>query len=156
MSCEDLFIKGLKQKGYRFTPQREIVLEIMHHLGTPSTAEEIYDRVHSKSKSIDKSTVYRTLDLLQEFGLISIIDLGEKEHLYEHIGTHEPHLHLVCEACGKIMSVDEDFFLPFSQQLQDHYGFKTSILNLTIPGLCSDCQEKEHQVTVIDHTGHHH
>ena len=155
MSCEDLFIKKLKEKGYRFTPQREIVLEIMHHLKIPSTAEEIFDRVHTKSKSIDKSTVYRTLDLLQEFGLISVIDLGEKEHLYEHIGTHEPHLHLVCESCGKIMGVAQEVFLPLSKQLQEQYGFHSSILNLTIPGLCSDCKKKKHQVKVLDQKVHH-
>lgn len=151
MSCEELFLKGLKQKGYRFTPQREMVLEIMHHLDEPSTAEEIFHKVQHVSKSVDISTVYRTLDLLQEFGLIAEIDRGDKEHLYEHVGTETPHLHLVCETCGKIIAVNQDAFLPFATHLHETLGFQVSLHNLTVPGLCEECQKSADFIELPGH-----
>ena len=150
MACEQLFLKELKKKGYRFTPQREIVLEIMHHLDKPATAEEIFTQVQEITKTVDKSTVYRTLDLLQEFGLVSVIDSGEREHLYEHLGTKTPHLHLVCESCGKIIAIDQEAFYPFVRYLMNITGFEVSIQNTTIPGLCETCRKNGHQVTVIE------
>ncbi len=149
MACEQLFLEELKKKGYRFTPQREIVLEIMHHLEKPATAEEIFSHVQEITKTVDKSTVYRTLDLLQEFGLVSVIDSGEREHLYEHLGTDTPHLHLVCESCGKIVGIDQESFLPYANHLANTIGFEVSVQNTTIPGLCGACRTKTHQVAVI-------
>ncbi len=148
MSCEQLFLEELKKKGYRFTPQREIVLEIMHHLDKPASAEEIFAHVQEITKTVDKSTVYRTLDLLQEFGLVSVIDSGERGHLYEHLGTDKPHLHLACESCGKIFAVDQEAFLPFAEYLADTVGFEVSLQSTTIQGLCSACREKAHSVAV--------
>lgn len=150
MACEQLFLQELKKKGYRFTPQREIVLEIMHHLDKPATAEEIFAHVREITKTVDKSTVYRTLDLLQEFGLVSVIDSGEREHLYEHLGTDAPHLHLVCESCGKIIGIGQESILPFADYLLKTTGFEVSIQNTTIPGLCDTCRENKHQVAVIE------
>ena len=154
MACEQLFLDELKKKGYRFTPQREIVLEIMHHLEKPATAEEIFVHVQEITKTVDKSTVYRTLDLLQEFGLVSVIDSGEREHLYEHLGTKTPHVHLVCESCGKIIGIDQEAFSPFAEHLSKTTGFEVSIQNTTIPGLCSTCRDKAHHVAVIEQHSH--
>ena len=70
MSCEQVFLEQLRERGFRLTPQREMVLSVMHQIEDFATAEEIYDRVQVLSSAVDISTVYRTLELLQEFHLV--------------------------------------------------------------------------------------
>jgi Fe2+ or Zn2+ uptake regulation protein len=65
MSCEKAFLERLRERGFRLTPQREMVLAVMHGLDGFCTAEDIYSRVGEISSAVDISTVYRTLDLLQ-------------------------------------------------------------------------------------------
>jgi Fur family ferric uptake transcriptional regulator len=90
MSCEALFLKELHQRGFRLTPQREMVLLVLHRIGHPASAEEIFARVGEKSASVEISTIYRTLDLLSSLNLVSVIDTGDKQRLYELIGAHTP------------------------------------------------------------------
>ncbi|MDO8972058.1 MAG: transcriptional repressor, partial [Saprospiraceae bacterium] len=99
MSCEQLFQKQLRRQGLRLTPQREKVLSVLHAVGRAAAAEEIFTLVAQKDASVDRSTVYRTLDLLSEMGLAAVIDSGEKQRRYELSGIEAPHLHLVCRSC---------------------------------------------------------
>jgi Fur family ferric uptake transcriptional regulator len=69
MACEEVFLQKLRERGFRLTPQREMVLSAMHEIEGLATADQIYGRVQEQSSAVDISTVYRTLDLLQEFAL---------------------------------------------------------------------------------------
>ncbi|HUV95705.1 MAG TPA: transcriptional repressor, partial [Anaerolineae bacterium] len=73
----------LHDRGFRITPQREMVLASLHHIDGHATVDEIYARVQARSSSVDVSTVYRTLELLKEFRLVAYIDLGDGQHRYE-------------------------------------------------------------------------
>lgn len=148
MSCEEIFLKELKKRGYRFTPQRELVLEIMHKVEKPSTADEIFTCVQERVTSVDISTVYRTLELLQEFGLVSAIQGSDRQLRFELLANHEPHVHLVCRSCGKIFGVSMDEVQPLLDQLKMNYGFQPEVNEITLPGLCKDCQEKMVEVPV--------
>ena len=75
MCCEEIFLKRLQDRGFRLTPQRDVILQAMHHVDGHATAEEIHGKVHSISSAIDISTVYRTLELLQELHLVAAVDL---------------------------------------------------------------------------------
>ncbi len=141
MACEQLFLKELKKKGYRFTPQREIVLEIMHHLDKPATAEEIFTQVQEITKTVDKSTVYRTLDLFQQFGLVSVVNV-QGINFYEHIGLEQPHVHLLCSQCGKIFNVPLAEAQPLMAGFAAQYHFTVDPTELTFQGICETCQEK--------------
>ena len=98
MACQEVFIQELRKRGFRMTPQREIILSVLHDVEGLATAEDIYRRVQKVSSSVDISTVYRTLDLLQEFDLVSFVEVGDADRRYELLGIHGPHLHLVCQA----------------------------------------------------------
>jgi Fur family ferric uptake transcriptional regulator len=148
MSCEETFLKELKKRGYRFTPQRELVLEIMHQVEKPSTADEIYSCVQERVTSVDISTVYRTLELLQEFGLVAAIHGGDRQLRFELLVNREPHVHLVCRSCGKIFGVSMDEVQPLLDQLKMNYGFQPEVNEITLPGLCKECQEKMAGVSV--------
>ena len=141
MSCEELFRQTLKNHGLRMTNQRELILKALHVAKGPVGVEEIYDEARKHCSVLNLSTVYRTLDLFQEFGLVAAI----KAHgitLYEHLGLNEPHIHLLCNSCKKIFSVpmkEAEFLLTI---LEEQYQFQVNLTEITFRGLCRDCQAK--------------
>jgi len=139
MSCEQVFLEQLRERGFRLTPQREMVLSVMHQLDNFSTAEEIYDRVQDFSSAVDISTIYRTLELLHEFHLVASIDPGDGQRRYQLLGVHGQHLHLVCRSCGKIIGADLEAVEPLIKGLKEQYGFLVDANDLSMPGLCLTC-----------------
>ena len=142
MSCEEIFLKELRARGYRLTPQREIVLAVMHQTDRPASVDEIFQKVQERSSSLDISTVYRTLDLLQEFGLVRALDKGERQIFYEYVGIHKPHVHLTCKSCGEIIGVELESFSESIQRIRADYQFEILLDNVTMPGLCQKCKSK--------------
>ena len=140
MCCEDTFLKQLRERGFRLTPQREMVLRAMHEVEAHATAEEIYARVSAVSSAVDLSTVYRTLELLQEFHLVASIDLGDGQHRYELLGLHGPHHHLLCRACGQLVRVEQGEVQRLIEGLREAHGFSAEPEHLIIAGLCEKCQ----------------
>jgi Fur family ferric uptake transcriptional regulator len=139
MACEQVFMQQLRERGFRLTPQREMILSVLHEIKGLATVEEIYGRVQRLSSSVDISTVYRTLDLLQEFNLVSCVDTGDGQRRYELLGIHGPHLHLVCQACGQVIGADLEMARAFGERLQAEYGFQAALDHVSIPGLCQTC-----------------
>lgn len=150
MSCEQVFLEQLRKRGFRLTPQREMVLTVMHQIKDFASAEEIYDRVQTLSSAVDISTVYRTLELLQEFHLIALVDPGDGRRRYQLMGVHEPHVHLICRSCGKIIAADLDSAQPLIRQLEEQYGFRVDIDDLSIPGQCPACSTHVARTAVCD------
>jgi Fur family ferric uptake transcriptional regulator len=143
MACEALFRERLHKSGLRLTPQREMVLDVLHRVKGMSTAEEIHQQVRILSSAVDISTVYRTLDLLRELDLVACIDPDGNQHRYELLGTHGPHLHLVCRSCGSVFGVELVEAGSFIGHLQGQHGFEPELGDVTIPGLCRDCRPRD-------------
>lgn len=135
MSC----IQTLKDLGYRLTPQRVAILETLHDAEGHVSADAIYERVRARYPKANRSTVYRTLELLKEIGLVAETDLGEDRLFYHHIEKGHHH-HLTCERCGKVVDVDESIVKPFEELLIRRFGFVADIKHLAIHGHCLDCQ----------------
>lgn len=140
MSCEAVFLEKLSRKGFRMTMQREIVLSILHQLPRASSVEEIFNQVLQISKAVDVSTVYRTLELLQDFGLVISSDLGSGHRMYKLVSVEEPHIHLVCKDCGRVIGVETDPADALSAYLAKEHGFQMDLQNFKVPGLCRNCQ----------------
>ena len=141
MSCEETFIRQLRARGFRLTPQREMVLKVLHQIEGYATADEIYQRVHEITSSVDISTVYRTLELLQEFDLVISMELDDGHRRYVLLGVHGAHSHLQCRCCGKLIGVSAEEIEPFVEQMRATHGFEVDIGHLMIPGVCQACQE---------------
>lgn len=141
MSCEEAFFKRLRERGFRLTPQREMVLSVLHEIEDFATAEEIYDLVSGISSSVDISTVYRTLELLQDFHMVASVDPGNGQRRYELLGVHGQHFHLVCRSCGEIIGVEPGAIKDFAMRMRDAYGFEIDLEHLSVPGLCQACFE---------------
>jgi len=139
MACEKFFLNKLRESGFRPTPQREMVLSVLHQLENFAAAEEIYSRVQRLSAAVNISTVYRTLELLQEFRLVISVDSGDGQRLYRLLDVEAPHLHLLCRQCGQIIGVELGHFEPFLRFVAGQYGFEIEADQLYLAGLCRDC-----------------
>ena len=135
MSC----FESLKEKGYRLTPQRMMVLEALHQAEGHITAPEIYGRVRAKYPWVNKSTIYRTLELLKELDLVTETELGG-DKLYYHQADKGHHHHLVCQKCGRTIDLDESLLTPLEDTLRRKYHFKADLRHLAIHGHCLRCQ----------------
>ena len=135
MSC----FESLKEKGYRLTPQRMMVLEALHQAEGHITAPEIYGRVRAKYPWVNKSTIYRTLELLKELDLVTETELGG-DKLYYHHADKGHHHHLVCQKCGRTIDLDESLLTPLEDTLRIKYHFQADLRHLAIHGHCLRCQ----------------
>lgn len=127
----------LRAQGYRLTPQREFVLRAVEHLGH-ATPDEILAEVRKDSSAVNISTVYRTLELLEELGLVRHAHLTDRAPTY-HSAATPAHVHLVCRGCGMVTEVAEEVVAPLTDALVERHGFTTDIGHLTVFGTCRDC-----------------
>ena len=139
MACEEVFVRKLRERGLRLTPQREMVLSALHATEGLATAEAIHAQVRTVASTVDVSTIYRTLELLQELDIVACIDTGDGERRYELLGVHGPHLHLVCRVCGAVSGIDLAEARPLAAQLREQHGFVADLAHLSISGLCASC-----------------
>jgi Fur family ferric uptake transcriptional regulator len=146
LCCEERFLQQLREHGFRLTPQREMVLHVLHDAEEHATAEEIHARVSALSSAVDLSTVYRTLELLQEFHLVASFDLGDGERRYELLSLHRPHSHLHCRGCGKLVTLEVQALQPLLDNLAQTHGFGAQLDHWVIPGLCQECQTTAEQL----------
>lgn len=139
MACEQVFLRQLRERGFRLTAQRQMVLSVLHDVEGFVTAEEIHAGVQRISSAVDISTVYRTLDLLQKLDLVSSVDTGDGQRRYELLGPHGPHLHLTCLSCGQVSAANLEAAREFAQRIGAEYGFQVAVDHLSVPGHCPAC-----------------
>lgn len=134
----DITVK-LSRRGYRLTPQRMMILEEVGAANDHISADEIYTRVCDRYPHLNISTVYRTLELLKELGLVTETDMGDGRVRYHSIIKGHHH-HLVCQVCGCIIDLDEKALLPLKNTLLQKYGFNADLKHLAIFGQCGKCK----------------
>jgi Fur family ferric uptake transcriptional regulator len=134
MSC----LETLKEKGLKLTPQRRLIVDIIHDATEHLTAEDIISRVQEKMPGVNKSTIYRTLDILEEGGCVYKSETQDQT-IYHHAEEGHHH-HLICQKCGKIVSCNENIFSTVEKTLSEKYGFQVSFKHIVIRGLCGECK----------------
>ena len=127
----------LRGSGYRLTPQRELILHAVEELGH-ATPDEVHARVREQSEAVNVSTVYRTLEVLEELGLIRHAHLSDRAPTYHSVTDHQ-HFHLVCRNCHRITSVEPEVITLLSDRLRGDHDFVVDVGHLTIFGHCADC-----------------
>ena len=121
------------------TPQRMMILEAVEAAEDHISTEEIYTRVCMRYPHLNISTVYRTLELLKEQGLVTETDMGDGRVRYHSIKKGHHH-HLVCQKCGQIIDLDESVLASLKSALSKEYGFYADLKHLAIFGCCSQCK----------------
>lgn len=128
----------LREQGLRLTPQRELVLAAVERLGH-ATPEEVLAQVRESSESLNLSTVYRTLDVLEQVGLVRHAHLTDRGATYHSVGG-PAHFHAICRKCERVRSVDVEVAADFAERLRTDLGFVVDIGHLTIFGDCEVCE----------------
>ena len=129
----------LRERGYRLTPQRELILEAVEKLGH-ATPDEVLAEVRTHSTAVNASTIYRTLEVLEELGLVRHAHLSDRAPTY-HTATGHEHAHFVCRGCKRTISVGRGEMEQALGPLAEKYGFSPDYGHLTVFGTCEDCRE---------------
>ena len=129
----------LRASGYRVTPQRQLVLEAVTRL-EHATPEEIYTDVRHTARGVNVSTVYRTLELLEQVGLVTHTHLGHGAPRY-HLAAEAQHVHLVCRECERVTQLDPAAVSSLVTALDAEQGFETDVGHLTVFGRCASCRQ---------------
>jgi Fur family transcriptional regulator, ferric uptake regulator len=132
---------ALRGRGLRATPQRQHVLEAVDALGH-ATPEQVCEHVQHSHAGVSLSTVYRTLELLEELGLVTHAHLEHGAPTYHSVQAHE-HLHLVCRECGRLEEADAAHGHALAEALRSERGFVTDVRHLALHGTCADCARRE-------------
>lgn len=142
-----IFEKYLKSQNLKLTEQRLIVLNAVFAIHEHFSVESLYDYLKNNSdekyNDVSIPTIYRTLPLLINSGLIKSSGIINERENYEHIYGHPRHIHIVCKQCNKIIE-EEDTKSLFKQikKISDKYEFSVDDFNLSIKGVCNECKQK--------------
>src|SRR5580704_10264525 len=133
---------SLRERGVRLTRQRRILLDLIDHSGLHLDAESLYQLAKEKDPKLNRVTVYRSLKLFKEGGLVDELDLmhhSGDQHYYE-TRLKQEHAHVICLRCGKIEEFFGDLLQQMREQIESHFGFKIVLARTEVGGYCSHCQ----------------
>jgi len=131
-------INRLRTAGYKITPPRLAVLQVIEQEGEHLNPAEILTRAQNIYPAIGRATVYRTLEMLTEIGVVRPIYVGE--HGPTYIRAEGGHHHLVCSACGVVIDFEQCMADQMTQELSDRFGFQIKSHLLEFYGLCAACR----------------
>ena len=131
----------LAGRGYRLTAARRVILDTLADSGGHLTADELTELVRQRSRAIGRMTVYRTLDLLCDLGLIRPVyqGTGAAHYILMEDGHHH---HLICTNCSRVFEFDECMLDQLPEQVAERFGFKVRGHLLELYGTCADCVVK--------------
>lgn len=136
------FIEKFKNNKYKLTAQRTAILELFaDNRSKHLTAEEVCKCLIDKNINVGTSTVYRTLSLLEKLKLITRIYLDDGCIRYQMVdpGAKHEHHHLICEGCGNVSEIKDDFLDNLEKQASMQYGFNTTNHKVMLFGICKKC-----------------
>jgi Fur family ferric uptake transcriptional regulator len=128
--------------GMRLTRQRQILLDLIDKTGRHLDAESLYQLAREQDPKINRVTVYRTLKLLKEGGLVDELDLmhqAGEQHYYETRRKQE-HAHVICLSCGKVEEFFGEPLQRLRRQIEAHFGFQIVLARTEVGGYCPHCQ----------------
>jgi Fur family transcriptional regulator, ferric uptake regulator len=136
------FIDFLTQKNLRLTSQRQAIIESVFSTQQHFTAEQLLEWSRARDKSVSRATVYRTLPLLTESGLLREMDFGKDYKFYDpNYAEHPNHNHIICQDCDKIVEFDSDKIEKIENEITHRLGFAVKSHRLQITATCEDLKK---------------
>jgi len=139
-SAEQIFRDYLASKGLRFTREREEILQEVMKIHSHFEVEDLFARLRKKKAGISRASIYRTLPLLLDSGIVRKTPCEAMRARYEHILGHEHHDHMVCLRCGRVIEFKDDDIERLQEKAAKAHGFHVLGHRLVISGLCSRCR----------------
>ncbi len=137
----ELYGDYLKSKNLKMTKPRLVIMQAVFENHEHFNVDDLYEQIKKKHKNVSRATIYRTIPLLVESGLIKQSLRCESKDIYEHIYGHENHLHFICNGCGKITESGFEEIAKLVAELAEKENFKISEYNLGARGLCKNCRK---------------
>jgi Fur family transcriptional regulator, ferric uptake regulator len=139
---QTIFRKYLERRGLKLTSERQALFDELFARHEHMEADELLVRLRTKHKKISRATIYRTLDLLVDSGIVGRVRIGDTGYRYERLRAGEHHDHLICNECGRVI----EFFEPAIESLQDEvcerYGFLALSHSHQLRGICRQCRPR--------------
>jgi Fe2+ or Zn2+ uptake regulation protein len=127
--------------GLRLTSQRCLIMEVLEASDGHLEAEALYDQAKTLDPNISLATVYRTLAVLKEMGLVEEHRLGEEHSHYESVRSG-PHYHFTCLSCGEVIEFNTSLMAQIEQELVEREGVRVIGVHLHLSGYCARCQHQ--------------
>ena len=135
-------IETLRLKGHRLTPQRLIVLSIIASSDSHMGVDEVFQAAKKAYSYMDIATVYRTLHLFKDLGVVTEVAIGDRLH-FELTDPDGHHHHMVCRACNGAFNLSPHYLAEFRDTLNKEFGFEPDLEHFAVTGVCIDCQRAE-------------
>jgi Fur family ferric uptake transcriptional regulator len=138
---ERVFADFLKSRGLKFTRSRRALLRKIFAMHDHFTADQLLERLRKERIPASKATVYRTLAVMQDCGLLGSHDFGGGALHYEHVLGHAHHDHLICLGCRSIVEFRDDRIEDLQERIAKDAGFTLLDHSLKLLGLCRTCSQ---------------
>ncbi|MDR5658989.1 Fur family transcriptional regulator [Serpentinicella sp. ANB-PHB4] len=139
-------VKTLKSKKCKITPQRLAIYNIIKNSHDHLNVDAIYKKLASDYPTISLATVYKSLELFAQLGLVQVINVGENSFRYD--ANPKSHPHLVCTSCLTVLDLDETLFPSLTSSVESSTKYKITRQQLCFFGICPDCLELESSSTL--------
>lgn len=134
-------IKFLKEKGYKVTPQRIAVYNILKNTKEHPSVDMLYSRLQPEYPTMSLATVYKSLEVFKELGLVQELNVGEDKFRYD--SNVKQHPHIACIACGKVEDVDDEMLFDLKEQVEKKTNYKLVNQQLYFFGYCPGCKARQ-------------
>ena len=137
------FLSFLESKKLRVTLQRRAIIETVFETEEHFTAEQLLDWSRQRDKSVSRATVYRTLPLLTQSGLVREMDFGKDYKFYDpNYADHPNHNHIICQDCDKIVEFESDKIARIEDEISQKLGFSVKTQRLQITATCEELKKR--------------
>jgi len=138
-TAEAVFREHLKDRGLKYTPPRQDILHAIMSIDEHFEAEQLLLELRQRGKRVAKATIYRTLPLLVSCNILKAVRFADKQTHYEHTFGEDPHDHMVCVRCGRIIEFDSRDVVRLRAIMADRFKFHDTGHRFQITGLCETC-----------------
>jgi len=145
VACKHKFVTFLGTKNLRLTSQRQAIIDTVFETDKHFTAEQLLEWSRKRDKSVSRATVYRTLPLLTESGLVREMDFGKDHKVYDpNYADHPEHNHIICSDCDKIVEFESDKIQKLEKEITHQLGFSVKTQRLQITASCDELKKLGH------------
>ena len=135
-------VEVLRDKGHRLTPQRMLVLSIVADGNGHMGVDEVFRLAKEAYPYMDIATVYRTLHLFKDLGVVTEVAIGDRLH-YELTDPSGRHHHMVCRVCNGAFNLSPNYLDEFRTTLMQEFGFEPDLEHFAVSGTCSNCRSAQ-------------
>ena len=141
-AAKQRFLQFLESKSLRLTAQRQAIVDSVFDTEEHFTAEQLLEWSRRRDKSVSRATVYRTLPLLTESGLVREMDFGKDYKFYDpNYAQHPNHNHIICQDCEKIVEFESEKIAKLEDEITHRLGFSVTTQRLQITATCEELKK---------------